>query len=128
MRLTRSWFAVLLLLAFAPTLRAEYVVLRSGQRLIVTGYELRGDHYRLQMQGGMVEVPAAEVVDIERQEVFTSLPAPETSNQPFHAMIQAAAEKFGVDAELINGPYEHIAAIKNPRILPGCTTTILPNV
>jgi len=101
MRLTRSWVACVLLLALAPDLRAEYVVLRSGQRLNVTGYELQGDHYKLQMQGGTMEVPAADVVDIERQEIFTPLPAPETSNEPFHNLIRAAAAKYGVDADLI---------------------------
>ncbi len=55
-----------LLLAFAvlaaPSLRAEYVVLRSGQRLTVTGYQLLGDKYRLQMAGGSVEIAAEDVV------------------------------------------------------------------
>jgi soluble lytic murein transglycosylase-like protein len=101
MRLTRPTIGLLAFFALAPTLRAEYVVLRSGLRLNVTGYELRGDRYRLQMRGGMVEVPAAEVVDIEREEIFTSLPAPESSKEPFHALIQAASAKFGVDAELV---------------------------
>jgi hypothetical protein len=56
----------MLSLLVAPALRAEYVVLRSGQRLTVTGYQLVGDKYRLQMNGGFVEIPSAEVVAIER--------------------------------------------------------------
>ena len=43
----------------AGSARAEYVVLRSGARLNVTSYELLGDKYRLQMVGGVAEVPAA---------------------------------------------------------------------
>ena len=40
------------LLVFAPRARADYVVLRSGARLEVTGYEILGDRYRLHLKGG----------------------------------------------------------------------------
>lgn len=68
--------ALPLLTAVAPGARAEYIVLRSGARLSVTGYELRGDTYRLQMSGGSVEIPVGEVISIEPEEVFEPLPAP----------------------------------------------------
>ena len=66
--------AGLLLLALGPQLRAEYVVLKSGQRLCVTGYQLLGDHYRLEMNGGVVEVQRESVVNIEPEEAFAPEP------------------------------------------------------
>jgi len=87
---------------FAGSARAEYVVLRSGARLNVTSYELLGDKYRLQMIGGVAEVPAAEVLGIEPQDVFDPLPEPLTANTPFSEIIRQAASRYGVDADLIH--------------------------
>jgi soluble lytic murein transglycosylase-like protein len=84
-----------------PAARAEYVVLRSGQRLGVTGYQLLGDTYRLQVSGGVVQIPAADVVTIEPEEVFTPAPAGEPAIGPFRDLILAAASRYSVDADLI---------------------------
>jgi len=94
----------MLLLLAAPALRAEYVVLRSGQRLRVTGYQLVGDKYFLQVTGGRVEVAAADVVAIEPEEVFMPLPAPvQPSAQPLYRdLVEAAAKKYNMDADLIS--------------------------
>jgi hypothetical protein len=86
----------------ASPCRAEYVVLRTGARLNVTGYELLGDKYRLQMKGGTAEVPVEDVVSIEPEEIFEPLPAPLSPNTPYHDIIRAAAERYGVDADLIH--------------------------
>jgi hypothetical protein len=96
--------AALLLSLFilaAPSLRAEYVVLRSGQRLAVTGYQLLGDKYRLQMAGGSVEIAAKEVVAIEPEEVFTPPPAKPIIKPPYRELVEAAAARYSVDADLI---------------------------
>jgi len=86
----------------APALRAEYVVLRNGQRLTVTGYELLGDKYRLQMKGGSVEVPADQVVAIEPEDVFTKVPPAQLVPQPFYRdLVEAAAKRYSMDADLI---------------------------
>jgi len=93
-----------LFVAFAaPALRAEYIVLRSGQRLAVTGYQILGDKYRLQVKGGTVDVPTEQVLSIEPEEVFTPVPVPrvEVSQEPFGELIRAAAERYKVDADLI---------------------------
>ena len=87
---------------FAGSARAEYIVLRSGARLNVTGYQLLGDKYRLQMVGGVAEVPVADVLGIEPQDVFDPLPEPLTSNTPFSEIILKAASRYGVDADLIH--------------------------
>jgi SLT domain-containing protein len=92
--------AVLAALA-APAVRAEYIVLRSGQRLAVTGYQLSGDTYHLQMKGGTVDVPVEQVQAIEPEEIFTPVTHVEVSQEPFGEMIQAAAKRYSVDADLI---------------------------
>ncbi len=104
MRLKRAAFLLVLGVLAAPSLRAEYVVLRSGQRLKVTGYQLVGDKYRLQMTGGKVEIAAEEVVAIEPEDVFTPLPAavPPAAAQPLYRdLVEAAAKKYSMDADLI---------------------------
>ena len=101
----RTPLLLALILFAAPALRAEYVVLRSGQRLTVTGYQLLGDKYRLQMAGGSVEVAVADVTAIEPEEIFTPVPAqpkPEVpALAPFRELVEAAAARYKVDADLI---------------------------
>ena len=107
MRVTRTFLLLALAFFLAPVLRAEYVVLRTGQRLSVTGYQIIGDNYRLQMNGGFVEVPVSEVLAIEPEEVFTPIVVPVKpsalgANAQFGRLIQAASKRFNVDADLIS--------------------------
>jgi hypothetical protein len=112
MRVNRKLIVLIAALFLAPlflatALRAEYVVLRSGQRLTVTGYQLLGGKYRLQMNGGFVEIPTEEVVAIEPEEVFTPIvvtvkPGALAQNAQFGQFIQSAATRFHVDADLIS--------------------------
>src|SRR6202171_2336159 len=85
----------------APASRAEYIVLRSGQRLAVTGYQIIGDKYHLQVKGGTVDVPVEQVTAIEPEEIFTPGPKVEVSQEPFGDLIRAAAKRYSVDADLI---------------------------
>jgi hypothetical protein len=85
----------------APPGRAEYFVLRSGQRLHVNGYQLAGDKYHLQIDGGSVELPADDLLAIEPEEVFGSTPRVEAAKAPYHEFIEAAAAHYLVDADLI---------------------------
>src|SRR5882757_921480 len=87
--------------SFAAPARAEYFVLRSGQRLHVTGYQLLDGKYRLQIEGGSAEMQASDVVAIEPEEVFVSAPRVVTAKAPYGDLIQAAASRYNVDAELI---------------------------
>jgi len=91
---------VTVVLLAAGAARAEYVVLKSGQRLRITGYERLGAIVRLQVAGGSIQVPAAEVVAIEPEDYFPA-PAKERLDVPFAELIRAAAEKHGVEAQLI---------------------------
>jgi len=101
LRLKRAALLFPLFLLAASQLRAEFVVLRSGERLHVTGYQLQGEKYRLQLTGGWVEVTAAEVVAIEPEELFKSIPAMPVVQPPYRELVAAAASKYGVDADLI---------------------------
>ncbi len=101
MRLKRAALLLLLVMLAAPALPAEYVVLRSGQRLTVTGYQLLGDKYRLQMAGGSAEIAAEEVIAIEPEEVFTPLPVTPIVKPPYRELVEAAAARYSMDADLI---------------------------
>ena len=101
MRVRHLAIFTLLLVAAAPGLRAEYFVLRGGQRLKVTGYQHIGDNYRLQMKGGTVDVPVEQVAAIEPEEIFAPLPLVEMSKEPFGDLINVAAKRYSVDADLI---------------------------
>jgi transglycosylase-like protein with SLT domain len=91
---------ILLIAASAPAVRADYAVLRSGQRLHITGYERIGATVRLQVNGGIVEIPSDELLSVEREEVFAPSPAPNTP-VPFAELIRAAALRYTLDEDLI---------------------------
>ena len=86
----------------AATARADYVVLRGGIRLNVTGYEILGDRYRLHLKGGTAEVLVDDVVGIEPEEVFEPVEEPLNDKTPFERIIRAAADRYRVDADLIH--------------------------
>jgi len=97
-----GWLVAALLCVAAPGARADYVVLRSGARLNVTGYEILSDRYRLHLKGGVAEVPFDDIVGIEPEEVFEPIPEMLTDKTPFEKVIRAAAERYGMDADLIH--------------------------
>lgn len=91
------------LCALAPAARADYAVLRSGQRLHITGYQRDENTVRLYLNGGTVEVAAEDVVAIEPEDVFPGVALPTaTASGPFGNFIHAAAQKHGVDEALIS--------------------------
>ena len=110
MRLNRKAFRLAIGLAvfatagagLAAPARAEYFVLRSGQRLHVSGYQLLEGKYRLQMEGGFAELQAADVVAIEPEDVFVSVPPVQAAKAPFRDLIESAAARYSVDADLIS--------------------------
>ena len=72
------------LAACAAPARADYAVLRSGLRLHITGYETDGAHVRLTVEGGTVDVLAADLVSVEPEDHFEALPpSPVTSDGPY---------------------------------------------
>ena len=101
MRMKRAALLLSLALFGAREMRAEYVVLKNGQRLTVTSYQLNGDKYQLQIAGGGVEIPAGEVVAIEPEEIFTPIAAKPVVKPPYRELVEAAAAHYKVDADLI---------------------------
>jgi Transglycosylase SLT domain len=102
LRLKRLALSAFFMVVVSPAVRGEYIVLRSGQRIAVTGYQLLDNYsYRLQMKGGTVDVPVEQVLTIEPEEVFTPVPQVEVSKEPFGDLIRAAAKRYSVDADLI---------------------------
>jgi Transglycosylase SLT domain len=100
--LKRLALSAFFMVVVSPAVRGEYIVLRSGQRIAVTGYQLLDNYsYRLQMKGGTVDVPVEQVLTIEPEEVFTPVPQVEVSKEPFGDLIRAAAKRYSVDADLI---------------------------
>jgi len=101
-RLLTVFALTLALAASAAPTRADYVVLRGGVRLNVTGYEILGDRYRLHLKGGTAEVLADDVVGIEPEEVFEPIEEPLSDKTPFEKVIRSAADRYRVDADLIH--------------------------
>jgi soluble lytic murein transglycosylase-like protein len=94
----------------AASARADYFVLRSGARLNVSAYQLLGDRYRILLNGGSAELAAADVVAIEPEEIFVTMPRMPLTQAPFGQLIQTASQKYGVDADLL---FSVIAAESN---------------
>src|SRR5277367_420474 len=84
---------------------ADNVVLKNGQRLNVTGYQLIGDKYHLQLGGGFVDISADEVVAIEPEDQFAAPlpPAPLLSvKNNYRDLVESSAARYQVDADLIS--------------------------
>jgi len=62
--------AIAALAALAPSAHADYIVLQSGERIHVTGYERVGDTLRLTMAGGTLEIPAGALVRVAPEDMF----------------------------------------------------------
>jgi hypothetical protein len=101
-RLLTILFATVALAGSATLAGADYVVLRGGVRLNVTGYEILGDRYRLHLKSGTAEVLAEDVVGIEPEEIFEPVEEPLSDKTPFQKVIRAAAARYHVDADLIH--------------------------
>jgi soluble lytic murein transglycosylase-like protein len=87
----------------APLARADNIVLKNGQRLNVTGYQLIGDKYRVQMAGGVVELASSEVLSIEAEDNFAAVPPPPAiSKIGYRDLVENAAARYHVDADLIS--------------------------
>jgi soluble lytic murein transglycosylase-like protein len=110
MRLTLALSLGAALTVCAADARADYLVLRTGARLNVSAYQLLGDHYRIQINGGSAEIAAADVVAIEPEEIFVAAPRMPLTQAPFGELIRSSSQKYGVDADLL---FSVIAAESN---------------
>jgi len=92
--------ALLALAALAPCARAEYMVLQSGQRIHVTGYERVGETLRLTTAGGTLEIPADAVVRVDPEDTFTPVKV-KLLDVPYANFIADSARDHGVAPELV---------------------------
>ena len=100
-----KWFcgaivAIGALVALAPCARADYVVLQSGQRIHVTGYERVGDTLRLTMAGGTLEIPADAIVRVDPEDTFAPVKV-KLLDVPYANFISDSARAHGVAPELV---------------------------
>jgi Transglycosylase SLT domain len=86
----------------APGARADYAVLRSGQRLHVNGYLRQGSKVLLYIGTGSMVVLADDVVRFEPEDTFTEVPASAAPAVPFAAQIHTAAAQNGLDEKLVS--------------------------
>jgi soluble lytic murein transglycosylase-like protein len=100
-RITQGILVLVGLASLPVSARADYLVLRNGARMNVSSYELRGDRYRVQIDGGWAEIAAANVVAIEPEEIFVAAPKMPLTQAPFGELIRKSAEKYGVDVDLV---------------------------
>lgn len=85
--------------------RADNIVLKNGQRLNVTGYQLVDGKYHLQMDGGYVDIPFDEVASIEPEDRFAPPPPPQpaaSTKANFRDLVENSAARYRVDADLIS--------------------------
>src|SRR5579864_8535069 len=92
--------AFLIALFAAQPAKADYAVLRSGQRLHITGWQNLGDTVRLDLAGGSVTIPTADLDRIEPEELFGES-AKREPDVPYSAQIRNAAGTYGLDPALV---------------------------
>ncbi len=86
----------------APGARADYAVLRSGQRLHINGYLRQGSKILLYVGTGSMLVSADDVIRFEPEDTFTAVPASDATTVPFAAQIHTAAAQNGLDEKLVS--------------------------
>ncbi len=92
--------AIAVVAALAPSARADYIVLQSGQRIHVTGYERVGDMLRLTMAGGTLEIPADALVRVDPEDTFLPVKV-KLLDVPYANFIADSARAHGVAPELV---------------------------
>jgi soluble lytic murein transglycosylase-like protein len=88
------------LAALVPCARADYMVLQTGQRIHVTGYERVGDTLRLTMVGGTLEIPADALVRVDPEDTFLPVKV-KSLDVPYANFISESARAHGVAPELV---------------------------
>ncbi len=85
----------------ASSLRARRIlVLQSGQRIHVTGYERVGETLRLTMAGGTLEIPADAVLRVDPEDTFSPVKV-KLLDVPYADFIADSARAHGVAPELV---------------------------
>ena len=93
--------AALAIAMFAPSARADYAVLQTGQRIHVASYERLGDTIRLTVAGGTLEIPASDLVRIDPEDTFLPVKKVNLLDVPYANFIADSASAQGVAPELV---------------------------
>jgi soluble lytic murein transglycosylase-like protein len=96
-----AFVAAAAFLAAAPAARADWAVLRNGQRLHVTGHERRGSEVILQLAGGEAALPASTVLRFEPEDIFPAAQSAPAQG-PYGAIVAKAAKQNGLDRNLLS--------------------------
>jgi Transglycosylase SLT domain len=102
MRFAVAILAIAMLFVWAPGAHADYAVLRSGARMHIAGYLRQGANTLLYVTGGTIIVHSDDVVRFEPENFFPPASRTTPLDVPFSKQIQAAAERSGVDQNLIS--------------------------
>jgi hypothetical protein len=92
--------AIAALAALVPCARADYIVLQTGQRIHVTGYERVGEALRLTMAGGTLEIPADALLRVDPEDTFPPVKV-KSLDVPYADFISESARAHGVAPELV---------------------------
>ena len=109
---------VTLTMLFTPAARADYAVLRSGERLHITGYVRQGANDLLYVQGGSIIVPASDIVRFDPEDVFAPAAHRPALDGPFAKQIRIAAAQNDVDAQLISSVISTESNFKSRAVSP----------
>ena len=86
----------------APAAGADYAVLRSGERLHITSYEVIADQVKLTVPGGYILIPASSLLAVEPEDTFPALPSVRVvPTERYADLIRGSAEKHGIDERLL---------------------------
>ncbi|MBI1749902.1 MAG: lytic transglycosylase domain-containing protein [Acidobacteria bacterium] len=94
--------AALAFVFVTPGALAETAVLRNGQRLRITGYERDGALVLLHVVGGRVAIRTEELTAIQPEDYFPLRASEAPADTPYGDLIRSAAQKHGVDEDLIS--------------------------
>jgi hypothetical protein len=92
--------AIAALAALVPCARADYMVLQTGQRIHVTGYERVGETLRLTLIGGTLEIPADALLRVDPEDTFLPVKV-KSLDVPYADFISESARAHGVAPELV---------------------------
>lgn len=92
--------AIVALAALVPCARADYMVLQTGQRIHVTGYERVGETLRLTLIGGTLEIPADALLRVDPEDTFLPVKV-KSLDVPYADFISESARAHGVAPELV---------------------------
>ncbi|HVB07643.1 MAG TPA: lytic transglycosylase domain-containing protein [Candidatus Acidoferrales bacterium] len=95
-------FTLVVAAIVAPVARGDYAVLRSGERVHITGYLRQGANVELYVTGGTIIVPSSDIIRFDPEDVFAPSANSALLDVPFAKPIRAAAARNGVDENLIS--------------------------